>query len=1131
MYDPKMACCGILHSLRTPQSIALQSESGSAGSCVRARTYTCVLVEVRAPPGTLNLYHRPPFGGMSEPAEREIEPLVLPDAAHSEIQPEQPQRAHHVLPPIDTNVPHMDKSIGISAMLSRTGEIHYFPEIQGTSSKQGETVPMRRRMSDISPHMEPLSAGFRLSRSEHSTPLLGPRDGTPSWRRKQHTGSAIEAISALLLQRNGAGRLDELSLRKSSTSSNMPSLPLSLWLRTIGPRRLVFYAVEYVTKLLYPTPEYRDAGSPGRKQQTTRLAWGESLDNETPPTPVAMPGAFMHSYSETLLLPPPLLDEGSDPLSFEGILGVRHMREKQQRQQFLDQLNDRNRPAQRAGTFKSLSNFVKAAKASEARKQPQLRRHKSTGITGGFFDMRYFRQRRRMSIAPSLKRTESMPMDRMNPVEEYFEGVPPASPLEPVAPLDLDSGASVGAPVVPPAPDTGTSTSPEPTVRLTPLAMLNDAGAEISPRVPIAEPLKSLKEDKTSLGAAWVFFSVLFVGVTAVPDFAVFIMAYIIDFVAEIYNGVLNALWFIRWLWMNVTGRTVLGRYAIEAYVLIQGEWAYVAKEDHEGRYERSKRLSLRRRGLGAFQVLRGLIELICLQSVTRERYQRESGGLELLRGWRSTDANDCDDNNDETDLYITGHSVDIVEISRTGQSSGTRAHGLWTNDSAAFVGIIKWALRLAVSAYGLRVLIVDMPPVFTPSGQKFPHQTFAHLSRLDANDVLHAEIQAMDSEEVYSPTFYIVRDMIRQVVCVAVRGTQSFADVIVDLDMLSEDVTDALPEWHGVPRKNPSAELVFHAGIWRAAKALVAPGSTFSTKLKEVLAEHPGFGLVFVGHSLGAAIASAVAILLSEYHVEDESSDDPRRGIWRTHGNNGIPAGRRIRAISFANPSVVSEALAKRTAYGTVPLITSVIYRHDILPRFGHGQVRELRRILGALTRVRHRCEMASTTVSKDPSHMVEHEDAVVHIISRFWDWCSICRTKEPDAVMRDKRRRIEEQFWRLRCEVEDDLFARAKWRYDNAEELRTEATVPEVRDAPLHKRTTRRQRLDAATLFSEAAQGGPLIPPGEVYWVSDGEIYRVRSPLSFFSVPDFQPSMLLDHFPAAYEEAVLSLGAQKSE
>ena len=156
----------------------------------------------------------------------------------------------------------------------------------------------------------------------------------------------------------------------------------------------------------------------------------------------------------------------------------------------------------------------------------------------------------------------------------------------------------------------------------------------------------------------------------------------------------------------------------------------------------------------------------------------------------------------------------------------------------------------------------------------------------------------------------------------------------------------------------------------------------------------------------------------------------------------------------------------------------------------------------------------------------MEEKEDAVVHILSRYWDWRSIYNTENPDAVMRDKQRRIENQFWHLRSEVEEDLFAHAKWRFDNAEELKGDKKLPVVDGAPLHKRTTRRQRLDAATLSGEAAQGGPLIPPGEVYWINNGELYRVRSPLAFFSVPDFQPSMFADHFPGAYEEAILGLG-----
>ncbi|WFD33692.1 hypothetical protein MCUN1_000505 [Malassezia cuniculi] len=1105
----------------------------------------------------------------------------------------------------------LEKYVSVSAVMTRTGEIRYLHE-GADSGLRSRKVPLRR-MSDLVLKDEPLlGVDGKRSMSEHNTPMLGPLEApTPSRQRAMHTGSAIEAISALLLQRNGAGRLDELSLRKSS-SSTTPSLSLPLWIHTLGARRLIIYVVEATRKFFSSTsPKVQSAESSGARRREG-LAWGETEDHETPPTPVAMPGAFAHDESDTLLLPPPLLDESSDPRSFEGILGVRRMRERQLRQQYIDQLKERNRPTYRRGALTAISNFVKAAKASEARKKPKLRRRRSTGISGNLFDMRYFRDNRGAGVQPQRRSTapnspgrkQSLPdecMARFDPSKENLsvlgeprgrdtrettsEGPRAMSDEGPgratVADFALEGDFMLEAPStrsstgdamqepIPPSPPKPTeqaqqlvqekiqahtqaqveghgalhrkSPSESGTVRLTPLAMLNDFNSNITPQLeaqaPAPQPKSELESESekkdepptTTLGAAWIGISVLFVTVAAIPDFAVFIMAHIIDFSFELYSGVANTLWFIRWTWMNLTGRTVLGRCIIEAYVLVQGEWAYVAKEDHEGRHERNKSLSFRRRrGLSAIQVIRGMLELICLQSVTREKFERENAGLELLTDWRD-ETNDTDDNDDDTDIYITNHSNDIVELSRSGKgSSDSRPYGMWNDEGPSFVRNLKWASRLAVSAYGLQVLIVDLPPVFTPSGRKFPQQTFAHLSRLDAIDVLHAEIQTMDDEEVYSPTFYIVRDMVRQVVCVAVRGTQSFADVIVDLDMLSEDVTDSLPEWSGIPRKNPHGELVYHAGIWRAAKALVAPGSTLAIKLKEALEEHPGFGLVFVGHSLGGAIASAAAILLSEYHLELEGSD-PRRGVWRTHGNDGLPKGRRIRAITFANPSIVSEPLAKRISYGVVPLVTTLIFRHDILPRFGHGQVRELRRLLGALTRVRRRREMASTTVSKDPSHMEEKEDAVVHILSRFWDWRSICRTEKPDAVMLDRKRRIEDQFWRLRCEVEDDLFSSAKWRFDNAEELRMKTTVPEVHGAPLHKRTTRRQRLDAATLFSEAAQGGPLIPPGEVYWLSHGEIYRVRSPLAFFSVPDFQPNMFADHFPAAYEEAVLGLGTKK--
>ncbi len=62
-------------------------------------------------------------------------------------------------------------------------------------------------------------------------------------------------------------------------------------------------------------------------------------------------------------------------------------------------------------------------------------------------------------------------------------------------------------------------------------------------------------------------------------------------------------------------------------------------------------------------------------------------------------------------------------------------------------------------------------------------------------------------------------------------------------------------------------------------------------------------------------------------------------------------------------------------------------------------------------------------------------------------------------------------------------------------------------------------------ATLRSEAAQGGPLVPPGRCIWINNEQIYHVESPLAFFSLPELRSDMFAAHFPAAYEEAILEL------
>ncbi|EPQ32348.1 uncharacterized protein PFL1_00544 [Pseudozyma flocculosa PF-1] len=702
--------------------------------------------------------------------------------------------------------------------------------------------------------------------------------------------------------------------------------------------------------------------------------------------------------------------------------------------------------------------------------------------------------------------------------------------------------------------------------------------------------------------------------------FTVFCLAHLVDLIWQMAEHVALAFWFARWLLMNLTGQTVLSRCVLEAYRLIQAEWATVAEEDHEARGSKKRHrvdAEAKARGLSRWQVARGLFELFCLQSVTRERYLQEGAGLVKLEAWskhsrlgtpaadgslgsgrldigaqkaaaraaieqatwaasqvesgddddddRDGDDDDDDDDSSDEEMIVTNRGHDILEFSKTPRldpvrPSQPRKHSGYfgtsypataspalrssASDVASelkalrespreLVKTIKWASRLAISAYGLHVHIVDLPPTFTPSGNRFSRQTFAYLSRLDAEDVLHADIQTLDVEANYSPTFYIVRDYVRRVVCVAVRGTQSFSDIIVDLEMRTEEVE--LPQ----VQPAPGEEFRCHAGIWRAARALVSPDSKLFEKLRLALEENEDFGVIFCGHSLGGAIASAAALLLGEYRVPDGADRD--QGSWFTNMSSGLPAHRPIRAISFANPVTMTADLASRAAMGSIPLVTSVVLGSDVIPRAGHGQVREIRRVLGALSRVRRRLAISSSP---------DDGDARVHIVRSFWDWRSICQSTNPDDVMLHRKERIEEQLWSLRREVESELYAAVKSRLDEAGESasvgatgsdgggggggggggavlgRSSVSALAQREAaPPHQLAARRQALDSATLRSEAAQGGPLIPPGRCFWIEGRDIHLVTSPLSFFSLPEFRLDMFAMHFPAAYEEAILNL------
>ncbi|WFD19366.1 hypothetical protein MCAP1_001596 [Malassezia caprae] len=1065
----------------------------------------------------------------------DVEPLTLP----SVLSPIQRKFPDDAAPPVSTNNPpekiprgHDDKqqskprstrasrppylklppewkqrhpALTVSAVLSRSGQLHPLPSRHGSTGEA--PAPWNDYFQTWEPEKPPpeqvtnedtlLSTLPATVRELVRTIMSGSGQGTSTQRAgRHHTGSALEAIE------------------------------LGPWIPSLHQWR--GRCVSWVRRQWE-----------GNQRRPLTPAVPES-EHDLPGTPLMMPGGFSLDSDELQMLPPPLLDDNSDAHSFEGLLGVRRLREQQARSQYLDQLRLANRPAHRVDTFTAFFNFVRSAQASESRRSKT--RGRDAQVHGPKLPELSLAQRRHSASSTKEEAVTTALPDRGVATRRSAPTLAGESLAEDAAALDLSEDASP---------------SPRAKERLTPFSLLESSTPLRGS--PASHTPSQKSEDTTPswtnearLSDVWVAVSFILVCVTFVPDFVVFVLAHIVDVLIEAYECASYLVWFVGWVWKNVTGQTILGRIVIDSYFMFQSEWEHVVREDHEGTGDPMRRLLgiplfPRPRGLSTVQVLRGLLELACIQTVTRMQYEREGAGLARLSWQRPVspgpspdakprdDASNDDDDDDDEDLLVTSQSMDILELSRIHPderehvSSLDAAAILWDEDEAALVRNIKWASQLAMSAYGLRVLIVDLPPVFTPSGRQLPRQTFAHLTRLDADDVLHADIQTLDMEATYLPTFYVVRDLKRKVVCVAVRGTQSFADIVVDLDMKTEDITATLAEWRGMEVDASAERYAYHAGIWRAAKTLVSPQSTLFRKLCETLNEHKDFGLVFVGHSLGGAIASAAAILLSEYHLESPE-DDPRRGFWRTTAQDGFPAGRPIRAMTFGHPSTLSHTLQRRTSYGRVPLVTTMILGSDIIPRFGHGQVRELRRVLGALTRVRRRRGRVSAPAPTD-----DDDDLTVHILRRFWDWTSICRTKNPDAVMLNRKARLEALFWRLRCAVENDLFSQAKQRFDQAVAQQALAThaplspwIPasSQADVPLHTLSSRRQRLDYATLRSETAQGGVLVPAGRVVWLSKGELYDITNPMAFFSLPDLHVSMFADHFPAAYEEAILALG-----
>lgn len=111
----------------------------------------------------------------------------------------------------------------------------------------------------------------------------------------------------------------------------------------------------------------------------------------------------------------------------------------------------------------------------------------------------------------------------------------------------------------------------------------------------------------------------------------------------------------------------------------------------------------------------------------------------------------------------------------------------------------------------------------------------------LDADDILMANLEG---EELGLPRHYVARDKQTKSIVIAIRGTNSVSDVLVDL------LCDSAPFANGYA----------HSGMRDAANALYT--ATLPT-LRSALAQNVGYQVVVSGHSLGAGVATLLTKVL----------------------------------------------------------------------------------------------------------------------------------------------------------------------------------------------------------------------------------------------------------------------------
>jgi hypothetical protein len=415
--------------------------------------------------------------------------------------------------------------------------------------------------------------------------------------------------------------------------------------------------------------------------------------------------------------------------------------------------------------------------------------------------------------------------------------------------------------------------------------------------------------------------------------------------------------------------------------------------------------------------------------------------------------------------------------------------------------------MRFSSASYGSNFLKFmkigkEMPILRALDDTHHELRSFAHHTGSDTNSILLSSfVDPQGGSDSTGSTnsgvplvHYISLDHESKAVVLACRGTLGFEDVLADMTCDYDELV-----WRGNTYK-------VHKGIHASARRLLYGGDgRVLLTLRQALEEFSDYGLILTGHSLGGAVCALLGVMLSEPALSGTSfvtssslqhqqplllpSSSTSTSTSFQHAPHliALPPNRPIHVYAYGPPATMSSSLRLATR----GLITSIVHGHDLVPFLSLGVLHDFQAVALAFK--------------------TDNSDAKGEVRQRIWEaFQTGLASKWYTQTDRDKSRFVPGQR-------EDDG---EEWAWAALKVLR--ASMMSFKLLPPGEvfvvESTAVLRRDAF-VRSEGEGGGLGKPARRVV------LKYVRDVEGYFREVRFGRSMLVDHSPGRYEDALARL------